>query len=126
VSGYVIPHNLTAVSDNAAPTLPDPSQREVRDNPVVGDRGIPNAVLHDACAALHDGTEGMAADLPSSDPALTTTLQAALNDYHAGAVYCDSAVHNGGVSDLSEAASYMSQGNTHMQQAIAIVQNEPV
>ena len=82
--------------------------------------------LHDACAALHDAAEGMAADLPSPDPALTTTLQAALDDYHAGAVYCDQAAHDGSQSELTQAASYMGHGNTHMQQAIDILQNEPI
>jgi hypothetical protein len=82
--------------------------------------------LHNACAALHDATEGMEADLPSPDPALTTTLQAAMDDYHAGAMSCDSAVHEGSASALSVAESYLGQGNTHMQQAINILQNEPV
>lgn len=82
--------------------------------------------LHDACAALHDATEGMAADLPSPDPALTNVLQAAMNDYHAGAVYCDAAVHSGTASDLNQASSYLSQGDTHMQQALDILRNMPI
>jgi hypothetical protein len=81
--------------------------------------------IHDACAKLHDAATSLSADMPTPDPALTVPLQAALDDFHRSANYCDSAMHSASVSDLNQATSYMNQGAQHMQDAIAVLEAEP-
>ena len=82
--------------------------------------------LHDACERLHDAVTGLSADMPSPDPALTVPLQAAIDDYHASTEYCDAAVHDMSPSELQQAATYMNQGTVHMEQVMAVLENEPI
>ncbi len=75
--------------------------------------------LHDPCVRMHDAAEALAADLPSPIPAVTDALWAAMDDYHRSSYYCDELVHFGFPVDLNLMATYMNEGNQHMQDAVA-------
>jgi hypothetical protein len=82
--------------------------------------------LHDACQRLQNAVTGLSAFMPAPDPALTAPLQAAIEDYNASKQYCDASVHDMSPSDLQQAETHLSEGDDRMDQAITVLENEPI
>lgn len=66
--------------------------------------------LRTACSALHDEqTVSLQAHLPTPDPALSTALQAEINDFHTAAHICMSLGPNSTSADLEQADLFTQQ-----------------
>ena len=66
--------------------------------------------LRSACSAVHnEQTIGLQAHLPTPDPALTTALQAEINDFHTAMQTCMLLGPNSTPADLDQADSFTQQ-----------------
>jgi hypothetical protein len=77
-----------------------------------------------ACQEQHDAVEQVQQHMPSPDPDLTAQLQKALSDYSTAAAICTTAVENRNFDDFGQATTFVSEANSHMDQASSILASD--
>jgi hypothetical protein len=77
-----------------------------------------------ACQEQHDAVDQVQQHMPSPDPDLTAQLQKALSDYSTAAAICTTAVENRNLDDFGQAATFVHEANTHMDQAANILDSD--
>ena len=82
------------------------------------------AAVNSSCRRLHDAAANMQERMPTPDPELTQTLQAAISDYDAGTHFCMAGTQSLDPDELSQSVTFLKSANSRMNAAVAIVHRD--